>query len=130
MFRGDAMFGFERGRKACAHASRARSFLHRCYGPLKDAPKATGCSEVESQRQRPFSVFLNVKAFSIRRRCVTAKASRLPGCAGPGLPFLRSQQVPVQFDAIELHAANGASTTISIPAVISAFWSATSLSTS
>jgi len=52
------------------------------YGPLYAAPNEIGCSAVELQRQRPFSVFWNEKAFSIRMRCVTAKLSLLLGGAG------------------------------------------------
>src|SRR5215472_8652044 len=93
-------------------------------------PEPTGCSADALQRQRPFSVFWNGKAFSIRRRTVTGKLSLLVGDDGPALPVFRSQHVPVQLDAIELQAAKGESTTISIPTVTSAFWFATWLSSS
>src|ERR1700749_572960 len=66
----------------------------------------------------------------MRTREVTARLSRLFGGAGAALPVLIFPHVPVQFDAAGVQTREGDSTTISMPAVTSAPWSAPSLSSS
>src|SRR5580692_5587430 len=96
------------------------------YGPLVATPTSTGCSADELQRQLPPSAFWNAKDFSILSRYPTRRLSRLPG-DGFGLPDLKSQQVPVQLDAIGLQAVKGERTTISISAITSALSPSSSL---
>jgi hypothetical protein len=108
---------------------RLRGSRYRAYRRPSATPKSTGCSAVALQRQLPPSVFWNAKAFSILSRCATPKLSLLAS-DGLALPDFKSQQVPVQLDAIGLQTANGESTTISTSAVTSALCSATSLSIS
>src|ERR1700722_17953677 len=80
--------------------------------PLSAIPRSTGCNAAELQRQPP-AIFWNANDFSILTRCATAKLSWPGGARGPAFPDRKSQQVPVQPDAIGLQTANGDRKTIS-----------------
>src|SRR6202042_3251975 len=88
------------------------------YGALKAMPTSTGCMAVALHCQL-LPLFRNANDFSMRKRYPTCNCSRLPA-ADFGLPDFKSQQVPVQPDAMGLQAVNGERTTISIAVVTSA----------
>jgi hypothetical protein len=95
--------------RRCAPRNDERYFfdLMARYRPLNATPSSIGCSAPVLQRQ-PLSAFWNANDFSILSRCATGRLSRLSG-AGFAWPEPKSQQVPVQVEAIGLQTENGAS---------------------